>query len=217
MRPRIAELFRLQFPTINLGKVSEIADNWTQDGRFKEGLKEIEIIEKKWGPIGIWSAKYDEKRLFSFHYPKKYDSIYREFKYIYMDLLTGHPEIPRVTRDIVLDSTMHVENCLKILCQKKDLKNYEKKWIVPLVKLCKTYLEPNLRSRLMLLGTEVSNPSKHKYDVGSDEPLFSAADAIATYLCCRKLGYELLSACGEISEVIKSYETGPYLGIEIYL
>lgn len=95
--------------------------------------------------------------------------------------------------------------------------NYEKKWIVPRVKLCETCLEPCLKDSLILSGTEVINPSKHKCNVSSNEPLFSAADAIATYLCCRKLGYELLSICGEIPEIIKSCETGPYLGINIYL
>ena len=215
MRRRIAELFKLQFPTLSLAKINEIADKWCQDS-FRDALKEIEILEKGWGPLGIWSAKYEE-RLFSFHYPKKYDDIYREFKYVYMDLLTQDPAKPRVTRDIVLDSTMHVENCLKIFCKRNGLRNYEKKWIVPLVRLLGTRMGSNLRDRLILLGTEVSNPSKHKFDVGADRPLFSAADAIATYLCCRIIGYELLSLCGEIPRIIKSCKNGPYLGIDIYL
>lgn len=216
MRKNIADLFKLQFPNVGIDKLSKIANQWTQHDHYEEGLKEIELIEKGWGPIGIWSVKY-EKRLFSFHYPKKYDGIYREFKYVYMDLLTGDPAKPRVTRDIVLDSTMHVENCLKIFCQYYGLKGYEKKWIVPLVKLCENYLGSDIEDELILLGKEVSNPSKHEFDVGTDEPLFSADDAIATYLCCRKMGYEILSLSDEIPKIIESCQTGPYLGIDIYL
>jgi hypothetical protein len=215
LKPHIAELLKLQLPFIAQEKIEDISEIWEQDNKYF-ALKEIEAIEKKWGPIGIWSAKYVSHR-FLFAYPKKYDCFYRPLKYVYIRLFTSAPQIPGVTRDIVLKSTMHVEGCLKIFCWKKGLKNYEKKWIVPLVKLCGTFLEDNLKKSLILLGNEVSNVAKHKYDVGTNEPLFGSSDALVTYLCCRKLGYELLVLCGELPNVIEACETGPFLSVDMLI
>ena len=177
-------------------------------------MEDIEGIERNWGPIGIWSAKY-EKPIFKFYYPKKYDRVFRPFKYVYMAFFTGSPQKPGVTRDFVLYSTMHVEGCLKTFCWKKGLKGYEKKWIVPLAKLCGSLLGHDTEKSLLILGMKISNKAKHEYEVGTNKSLFSVEDAVATYLCCRKLGYDLLLLSGELPYVVEACEKGPFLGIDI--
>ena len=216
MKRFIVQLFELQLPQISIDTIKEIAKKWIPDEIYRDSLKEINKIEKSWGPIGIWSAKYEGRRFF-FRYPQKYDSIYRQYKYVYMPLLTGSPSRPGVTRGIVHYSAMHVEGCLKLFCRNKGYNNYERKWIVPLVKICEKDLDNEIIKSLILLGSKISNPAKHQYNVGVNDSLFSAPDAIGMYLICRKLGFKILSQSEELFEIEKACQTGPFFSTNLYL
>ena len=202
--------------SVTLDGVRYIADRWKQKDGYLEALKQVESIEEGFGPIGIWSVKL-ENRAFSFRYPKKFDGIYRELKYVYMRFFISSPLSMASTREIVQYSTLHVESCLKLFCKRKAIKSYERKSLVPLLKSCKSVLADGLAKSLYMLGTGVGNVAKHHFAVGTEQPLFSIEDAFAVYLCCRKLGYEIIIQAGALTEILEACRTGPFLNPMLYV
>lgn len=208
LRQNIITLFSSQYGQNSISKLNSIADQWKQQEVYLDALKGIQEIEKGLGPIGIWSSNYDGK-LWSFSYPRAYDGVYRELKYVYIALFTSSPLRLVVTRDIVHYSVAHVENCLKIFYSRKGFLKYGKQPLGSLagVKL-ETLMEKDLVDALRLLA-KIWNPAKHEYDLGGNTSMFTPEDALMTYLSCRKLGFRILSLAGELPHIEEACSHGP--------
>jgi len=216
LRQNIIFLFRSLYGESNLVNVHEIAEIWKQQEGYMEALKQIEEMEKELGPIGIWSASYDGK-LWSFSYPRAYDGIYRELKYVYMPLFTSSPIRLTVTRSIVHYSVAHAENCLKIFYSRNGFLKYGRQ---PLGSLANTKLESIMDKALvdmLRLLAKIWNPAKHEYDLDGDSTMFTPADAIMTYLSCRKLGFMILSLAGELPHIEEACSKGPLVCPSLYI
>ena len=210
LRPQLAELLAAQFPSLCSESLASMVFTWRRQANYLETLEQVENVERGLGPIGIWSVRY-ENGLFRYQYPKRFDSIYRPLKYVYLKFFTNSPLRLATTWEIVYFSTVHVESCLKEFCSRKNLQGYEKEPLVSLLQGCKRLIDAPLFEALDLLGKGTTNPSKHDYDVGTDQSLFSAEEAVATYLVCRRLGYDVLVSSGAMPDIIEACRNGPFL------
>lgn len=207
---------RAEFSSLSLETLASIVRVWHQRTNYLEALKQVEKIETGLGPIGIWSVRC-ENGLFRYQYPRDFDYVYRPLKYVYLMFFTSSPIRLAASREIVLSSTMHVESCLKEFCSRKNLQGYEKKPLVSLLQGCKRLMDAPLFEALDLLGKGTANPSKHDYDVGTNQSLFSAEEAFATYLVSRRLGYDVLVSSGAMPDIIEACLNGPFLCPSLYI
>jgi len=216
LRPQIAVLLGAQFPGLSLETLASLVITWHQQKNYLEALKQVEDIERGLGPVGIWSVRC-ENGLFRYQYPKNFDSIYRPLKYVYLMFFTSSPIRLAASREIVLSSTMHVESCLKEFCRRKNLQKFENRPLVALLQECKRLMEASLFESLGILGNVTANPSKHVYDVGTNESLFSTEEAFAVYLCSRKLGHDVLVSSGALPEIVEACNNGPFIRFNLFI
>jgi hypothetical protein len=226
LKSGIPKLLASQFPALNSEMINSIAAKWKSDATYREALDDVKKLEEDLGPVGIWRATYGLQEFeqsadgqplhtFTYLYPLDFDDVYRPLKYVYMNLLTGSRLAKVQTRQIVHYSTMHVEECLKLLCNVRGVKRYEKKSLRPLAKM----LGRELGDMLVTVDTlgVYANLAKHEYTVGTAESLFSVEDAFALYLCSRKLGYKILELTGLLPEIASAFETGRLLKPTLFI
>ena len=239
MKHSIRILFEAEYPRIRIDELQSIAAMWENNRRLRHAIRDIERIERGYGPTGIWSAKYT-RRTFSFSYLTRYDDIFRPLKYVYMKLLSPYHIRTAETRDIVFYATAHIESCLKEVCQTMGMHpvQYEKRPIGSLTRICDQFLPAALNYSLQQLSKDAdyvsaawqdeienqwkdfvnpANDAKHAY---GDIPrsLFQPDDTIAVYLCVRKLGYEILTHVGLETDIENEFQNGgPFTDFTISL
>ena len=115
--------------------------------------------------------------------------IFRGIQYVGMHLHMNN--IEWLSRTIVTDSCYHLENSLKRRLSISE----DQHWSVGVI-LNTTQgkrLNGSLRKALIVLNRAVYNRAKHTIEmIDFDSHMFSAADAIAIYLCCRAMGAKLI-------------------------
>ena len=119
--------------------------------------------------------------------------IFRGIQYVGMDLQMC--QIEWLSRKIVIDSCYHLENSLKRRLRIRKDQRYS------IGRILSTengkQLEGSLRKPLIILNQAVYNRAKHTIEaIDLDSHMFSVADAIAVYLCCRVLGAKLIAKLG---------------------
>ena len=119
--------------------------------------------------------------------------IFRGIQYVGMDLTMR--SIEWLSRKIVIDSCYHLENSLKRRLRIREDQRYSIGVILSHEK--GTQLEGSVRKPLIVLNQAVYNRAKHTIEaLDLDSHMFSVADAIAVYLCCRVLGAKLIAKLG---------------------
>ncbi len=119
--------------------------------------------------------------------------IFRGIQYVGKHLGTNN--IEWLSRTIVTESCYHMENSLKRrLCIPENQRDSVGRLLeTPAGKR----LGGTIRKPLVILNREVYNRAKHTIEhIDLDSHMFSAADAIAIYLCCRVIGAKLIGKLG---------------------
>ena len=162
------------------GDVSTIEDLTTID-RTIPGLGFVDVNERTSTgcPAGVYQI------------PDR--PIFRGIQYVGMDLQMC--PIEWLSRKIVIDSCYHLENSLKRRLGIREDQRYS----IGVILSTKNgkQLEGSMRKPLIILNQAVYNRAKHTIEaIELDSHMFSVADAIAVYLCCRVIGARLIAKLG---------------------
>ena len=119
--------------------------------------------------------------------------IFRGIQYVGMNL--GMAPIEWLSRKTVTDSCYHLENSLKRRLRIREDQRFSVGVILDTPEGRR--LEGPIRKPLIILNRAVYNRAKHTIEaIHLNSHMFSVADAIAIYLCCRVLGAELIGKLG---------------------
>ena len=192
LRPEIEHILELVGLSQHVPKIRTIAERLTSDDlsaiedlttidRTIPGLGFVDINERT--PTGSLVGVYQ--------IPDR--PIFRGIQYVGMNL-TMCP-IEWLSRKIVIDSCYHLENSLKRRLRIREDQRYSIGVILSHEN--GKQLEGSVRKPLIVLNQAVYNRAKHTIEaLDLDSHMFSVADAITVYLCCRVLGAKLIAKLG---------------------
>ncbi len=192
LRPEVAHILELVELPRHIPDICRIAerlalgdksviDDLTVIDRTIPGLGFVDINERT--PSGSYTGVYQISDR----------PIFRGIQYVGMHL--GMNNIEWLCRTIVEDSCYHLENSLKRRLSIRE----DQHWSVGVILNTPQgkRLNGSLRKPLIVLNRAVYNRAKHTIEmIDLNSHMFSAADAIAIYLCCRAMGAKLIGKLG---------------------
>lgn len=178
-------------------------------------------MDKALGPGG-YALRFrldSQPKTYAFFQLRKYDSIYRPMKYVYMPFgLTSYPA--GFSRDIAERACAHVEKCVLNLFESRGLGIESNATLGKMIYRYPNEFDGDTFGLIKSVNSLIYGKTKHKFDVELPRlQLLSLAESLAFYFVCRVLGLKLLQQAGTMTDILSEIkrgrtEKGVFIGME---